>query len=394
MSTGKLKIGILTLTFNTNYGGLLQAFALQKVLENMGHEVLSIYRVTEIMPLKMKVLSFVRRFTLRTFFGKKVVVRSWPSAKEQSVIAQHTNRFLRENIALTDLLKSEKEFGKLEKYGFDAYIVGSDQVWRPKYSPNLQNHFLGFLNGNTAVRRISYAASFGVDNWEYTPSQTLNSINLAQKFHSISVREDSAINLCRKFLGVEAIQHVDPTMLLIKEDYIRLVEKEGTKSMEGSLFNYVLDITPEKMEFINNLAEQLQLVPFSATASGAFRDLGKNRLEECVFPPVTTWIRGFMDAEFVITDSFHGTVFSIIFNKQFIAIGNKKRGMTRFTSLLKMFDIEYRLIDFSELKNIDDIINKPINFVKVNKILQAKRKEAVMYLQNALQPENRNRNNN
>jgi polysaccharide pyruvyl transferase WcaK-like protein len=117
---------------------------------------------------------------------------------------------------------------------------------------------------------------------------------------------------------------------------------------------------------------------------GLFREVGKTLLAKCIYPPVTNWIRGFMDAEFVNTDSFHGTVFSINFNKPFISIGNKKRGMTRFDSLLKMFGLENRLIDSTD-KNVLEIIHEKIDFIRVNKILDNKRKEAKLYMKNALQ---------
>lgn len=383
MSTAKLKIGIVTLPFNTNYGGLLQAFALQRVLINMGHNVLTVNRATEGMPLKMKILSFGRRIVLRTIFRKQVVVRTWPSKNEQKTIAQHTDRFLKESIVTTELLKSEKDFNKLKKYGFDAYVVGSDQVWRPKYSPNLKNHFLGFLNGNAQIKRISYAASFGVDMWEYTTAQTDNCIALARQFKSISVREDSAVTLCRQHLGVNAAQHIDPTLLVSKEEYIKLVEKDKIQKNEGKLLVYVLDLSTVKQKIIKQVKNELQLEITSTMPESSFKEAGSKNLEKCIFPPVTNWIRGFMDAEFVITDSFHGTVFAIIFNKPFISVGNKKRGMTRFHSLLAIFGLENRLIGESEM-DIKEIINTPIDFENVNKIIEKKKKEALQYLEDAL----------
>lgn len=385
MNTAKLNIGIVTLPFNSNYGGLLQAWALQKVLKNMGHDVLTVNRMTEGMPLKMKILSFGRRIALRTVFQKQVVVRTWPNQKEQQTIAQHTDRFINENIATTQLLKSENDFQKLNKYGFDAYIVGSDQVWRPKYSPSLKNHFLGFLNGNAAIKRISYAASFGVDNWEYTTAQSANCIALAQQFHFVSVREDSAVNLCRQHLGVNAVQHIDPTMLVAREEYIGLVENDKISKNEGKLVVYVLDLSAGKKRIIEQVKNKLGLEITSTMPESSFKEAGNKNLQKCIFPPVTNWIRGFMDAEFVITDSFHGTVFAIIFNKPFISIGNKKRGMTRFNSLLKIFGLENRLVEETEM-DLGKIINTPIDFDRVNKILKSKKNEALRYLENALQP--------
>ena len=378
-----MKIGIITLPFNANYGGLLQAYALQSVLKQMGHDVLTVNRLTRGMPLKMKVLSLGRRLILRLFFQKKVVVRTWPTAKEESITNQHTNRFITENIRTTELIGSERHFSRLEKYSFDAYVVGSDQVWRPKYSPCLNNHFLGFLGHNSKIKRISYAPSFGVENWEYTPKQTSECSLLAKKFVAISVREDSAVDLCKKHLGVDAVQALDPTLLVSKEEYVKLVENDNIPKLGGTLLTYVLDLTPEKKGIIQSVMDELNLVPVSVMPKSLFKEAGSRKLENCIFPPVTEWIRGFMDAEFVVTDSFHGTVFSIIFNKPFLAVGNSKRGMNRFASLLRMFDLEDRLIlTADDMKRIK--LNTPIDFGKVNLTLKNKQQQALSFLNNSL----------
>lgn len=379
-----MKLGIITLPFNSNYGGILQAYALQKTLTNLGHEVKNVNRFSKGIgiPLKMKILSFGNRFIKRYLLGKRVPLRIWPTAKEQKFMAQHTENFIKENITLTHFLKNDSEFPSLEKYNFDAYIVGSDQVWRPRYSPKIENHFLGFL-GYKNITRIAYAASFGVDKWEYSDEQTKRCCDLAQKFDAISVREDSAIRMCKEHLKVNAFQVVDPTMLLEKEVYEELVKKDNLPERKRKLLNYVLDITPEIKTIISKIENTMGLESFSTMPKNLFRFVGKEKIDTCVAPPVTNWIKGIMDADFVITDSFHGTVFSIIFNKPFFALGNTKRGMSRFTSLLKTFELEHRLLTENNY-NIEEKINAKIDFEKVNKILNSKRKEAILFLQESL----------
>lgn len=379
-----MKIGILSLPFNYNYGGILQTYALQTSLQKMGHKVETVNRSSKISyPIKMKILSFGKRFLLKNVLRKNVVVRFWTNEKEEKLLRKNTDRFIQENIKTTKFLKSESEFSELEKLNFDAYIVGSDQVWRPRYSPNIENHFLKFTGNKTGIKRISYAASFGVENWEYTAKQTQSCSALAKQFNAISVREDSAVELCKNHLQVDSVQTLDPTLLLSIEEYTKLVEKENTTKNKGTLLMYVLDLAPEKRKIVQTVIDQLKLTPFSTMPESTFRDVGKKNIDKCIFPSVENWIRGFMDAEFVITDSFHGTAFSIIFNKPFLSIGNPKRGMTRFTSLLKMLDLEDRLI-----QNFDDTIlekiKKPIDFKKVNGLLDNKREEAFSFLKNAL----------
>ncbi len=378
-----MKIGIITLPFNTNYGGILQAYALQSALKKMGHEAITINRKTEGMPLKMKVLSVGRRLLLTASGKKSVVIRTWPDKNEDLIISGHTNRFITENIKTTPQFKSENDFSMLQEQGFEAFVVGSDQVWRPKYSPDIANHFLGFVQNKKNIKRVSYAASFGVDNWEYTEEQTKKCSELAAQFNAISVREDSGVILCNKHLGVKAIRVIDPTLLIDKKEYIALVERDKIPKFDGTLLNYVLDRAPDKQAIIHGIETQLNLKTFSTMPETSFRESGKNKLQQCVFPPVTSWIRGFMDADFVVTDSFHGTVFSIIFNKPFLAIGNEKRGMSRFVSLLRIFGLEDRLVT-ENTPEISGIIKTPIDFEKVNSILNTEKMLAMKFLNDAL----------
>lgn len=114
----------------------------------------------------------------------------------------------------------------------------------------------------------------------------------------------------------------------------------------------------------------------------SFSEPGRKDINDCVFPPVEEWIRGFIDTEFVITDSFHGTVFSIIFNKPFISIANKSRGLTRFESLLKLFQLEDRLIFSYKDLNLNGF--KEIDWKKVNAILKREREKSKLFLEKYL----------
>lgn len=215
--------------------------------------------------------------------------------------------------------------------------------------------FLYFGDKKDKAKRIGYATSFGVDNWEYSTEQTIKCSLLVKSFDAISVRKDSAVNLCKEYLGVDVIQVLDPTMLLNKDDYIKLVEKDNIKECKRTLMTYILDKSSENTIIIQKVAKELGLIPFSVLPNKTFSEVGRKYIDDCIFPNVTDWIRGFMDADYVVTDSFHGTIFSIIFNKPFISIGNAGRGLTRFTSLLKMFGLEHRLILYSNELTLEKI---------------------------------------
>lgn len=350
-----MKIGILTHPLHTNYGGLLQALALQESIEQKGHHVVIInreYPKTKQYGLIALKVAF-RQFANDLVFNYKI------------------KTFVRNNYKLSKkLLSSDKLSQYLDQTRFDAIIVGSDQVWRPKYSPDIFNYYLDVTEGLN-MKRISYAASFGVDEWEYTDEETKRCSQLARQFDAISVREQSGVQLCKQYLGVDAQWVLDPTMLHDRCFYESLVKKYGDKPSDGDLFCYVLDKNNTKTSIINQIAEELHYKPFYCNVSN----------NKTINPSVTKWIRSFMDARMVLTDSFHGTVFSIIFNKPFWVIGNERRGLSRFESLLKLFGLEERLI--TDANNIDYI--KPIEWSSVNNKLLELRRESLSFLFNSIE---------
>lgn len=380
-----MKLGILTQPLHNNYGGLLQNYALQQVLIRAGHEVETIDWQSPKAGWLRICLARVKWTLLPVILPhkyKRPKSNYAPTNKEMATIRRNTNRFIDTYIRRTPAVQSLAGFAKQSKVGqYDGYVVGSDQCWRPKYNTLLPAMFLSFVRDKD-VRRIAYAASFGTDSWEFTPEMTSLCAPLAQKFDLVTVREDSGVKLCKDHLGVEASHVLDPTMLLTKEDYIRLIEAEKEPRSTGTLFNYILDPDETKAAFINRVAKEMNLKPFQVLpkyqAETRTRADVKRRIEDCVYPRVTTWLRAFMDAEMTIVDSFHGMIFSIIFNKPFWVIGNAGRGMSRFTSLLRIFGLEDRLLDVSELERVD--YTKPTNWEVVNDLLEQKRESSTQLL--------------
>ena len=186
-----MKIGLLTLPLNLNYGGVLQAYALQNILSKMGHEVWLIDRVEN--------SSLDLKFTIKRM-GRKIL---YPAPNPS-----HLHQFIEQQITpKTKQIDSNKKMHQLKKMQMEAYIVGSDQVWREKYCRSIKmNYFLDFVEDVKALK-IAYAASFGVDAWEYDEGQTLTIRNLLHCFKAVSVREKSAVHLCKEFLDIDA-QHL------------------------------------------------------------------------------------------------------------------------------------------------------------------------------------------
>ena len=369
-----MRIGILTLPLHINYGGILQAYALQTVLERMGHDACLIEerRWPLRLPLWKAPLSYGKRILMNLTGHPFPVFYEWKANRERPVVGQHTDKFVNKYIKR----RIVENFSDITEGDYDAILVGSDQIWRPRYFLNIGHAYLDFTKG-WDIRRIAYAASFGTDEWEYTPEQTEMCARLLKVFDAVSVREKSGVGLCREHFGVRAKHVLDPTMLLTADDYVKLFEAAGTPKSKGTLLCYILDETSEKTALVNKIAAERHLVPFRVNSKV---ENIMAPLSERIQPPVEQWLRGFYDAEFVVTDSFHACVFSILFNKPFIAIGNVNRGLSRFTSLLEIFELTDRLMTDTS----HHISQKNINWNCVNSFLESMRDLSCIYLQTNL----------
>lgn len=375
-----MKICILTQPLYTNYGGILQNYALQFILKSMGHEVWTENRALD----KLSIWARIRRISWFRRLMKKSKYPA-PSLYYRKIIGQYTKIFIDKYITLTRPVISSTIRDVFQAYDFDAYIVGSDQVWRPTYSPCITNYFLDFT-GDDNIKRIAYAASFGTSDWEFSKEERTICGKLLEKFDAISVREDSAVELCEKYFSVKAEQVLDPTMLLEKEDYIHLLGDASSHVRNSCLMVYFLDYTKKKQQMVVDIMDKTKFGMFEIDPPfprESFFDVGPKGISNCVFPPVTKWIEGFYKSSFVITDSFHGTVFSIIFNKPFIVVANKERGNDRFYSLLKLFDLENRLIE-KENQNWRDILDTPISWKGINEKRSLLKKYSICFLKNSL----------
>lgn len=371
-----MRIGILTLPLHTNYGGILQAYALQTVLERLGHEVVVIdISRKHSLPFHKALLAYPKRTISRYVLGRKfVMVRAEKYANYvDRVKRRNTQMFINKYVHCLEI----KTVAQLNEKDYDAIVVGSDQIWRPQYAPGIEHSFLDFAE-DWNIKRIAYAPSFGVDNWEYNELQTEHCKKLLEKFDAVSVREKSGVELCRNYLHHDALWVLDPTMLLQADDYIKLFDSIGkTERKEEIIFNYVLDPTEETEVLTRLLASTLGLKTIRDNSKA---EDSSAPLEERIQPPVEQWLRDFANAKFVITDSFHACVFSIMFKKQFLVVANKDRGIARINSLLGYFGLENRVLsNASIMKNL-----KVIDYDVVYKKLDAMREKSIEFLNSAL----------
>lgn len=374
------KIAILTQPLHINFGGTLQAFALQKTLISMGYEVETLnYQWKKISDLK-KLLSALKHKILSN-------TKVYPFfEKELEVLKSEHTKFIDKNIKYSPILYSVEEVKKyFDSKKFDAIVVGSDQVWRVAYSPRIESFFLDFLSDKKGIKKIAYSASFGIDDWQFDNEKTLEIKTLLHKFNAVSVRENSGVNLCQQYLDMKVKHTLDPTLLLEAKEYLQLIKGiQKDSDNTGNIFLYILDKNKDKEKIINTISKKLDKEIFYNQPEKTVKEsfiIGD--LEPYIYPPIENWIKSFIEADFIVTDSFHGTVFSIIFNKPFISIVNKERGASRFESLLEQLGLMNRMVNVSS-EISDDLIHDEIDYDLVNRKLIDLKLKSINYLNEVL----------
>ncbi|PHR99335.1 MAG: MurB family protein [Oceanobacter sp.] len=375
-----MKVSILTQPLGRNYGGLLQAYALQLVLKNLGCDVETLNR-RKYFPVKVRLISHFK-YLVKNILAKFGVEKYLDSNRNPCVNLE----YFRDNfILLSPLVESDRDL--LSYYSlnnFDVFLVGSDQVWRPCYSPKLSNYFLDFCDDlHLKSKRVAYAASFGVDEKEFTEEEVAICRPLAKRFDAMSVREDSGVELLRDYFNVDSEVVLDPTLLLDVNDYEYLIKNDGSTEavLPSGVLAYILDMDESKEGVVEKVCNVFGSTPFYMMNNPTrAKSRLKNRTE--FYPRVGDWLNSFKSADFVVTDSFHGCVFSIIFNKQFLVIGNKSRGLARFHSILRRFGLESRLVDDSAQVD-SSLVLENIDWTVVNKIKNEGRKSSLDFIKDS-----------
>lgn len=348
-----MKIALLTLPYDNNYGGNLQRYALMKVLQDMGHDVTHIFLKSHAsLKWYVKPYSYIKRSINK--LTSKICIPVFYEEKCNKLMEERckeTMLFYDKYINHTEPCYCIEDVKRVCKDNYDAYIVGSDQVWRASMTGQLgiENYFLKFLNKNNC-KKIAYAASLGNVDPDYSEKQYYRLNKMYKQFFKVSLREESTVEVFKSkgFTSPEPTFCLDPTLLLNAKDYEDIIESSEVQHKTVSkIFCYVLDDS----ERIHSVIDSKK------------SELGIDAVIETIYcnQPISIeqWLANIHDADFVITDSYHGTVFSIIFNKQFQYVGNEERGNERVSSLLK--SIGYGEDDDS--KKIK-AINKSIEFLR------------------------------
>jgi len=364
-----MKIGILTLTPAENYGGILQAASLVYALRELGHETVVINKVHWFPLWKRCARSILDKIPFQDFRG----IRGSAIKKKQ------LREFVVNKIPISpEIVYSPHDLDNLvKKENFDAVIVGSDQVWRYEYIDDgfYTVYFLDFIKKHP-IKKVSYAASFGRNEW-YRSDKQQEIARLLGDFDAISVRERSGVDLCAKLFGVSAACHLDPTLLAGKKFHEQLIlEDSESETFEGGLVVYGLD----ESEAIEKIIIKVMLELERRRGANKITFLSKSRKGR--YYSVSEWLGALKNADFIITDSFHGMIFAVLFSKQFIVFGNEKRGLARFTDFLNEVGLQDRLA--AEETEVMTLLEKRIDYIAVQDRIEYWRAQSLSYLRSAL----------
>ncbi|MDK2897350.1 MAG: hypothetical protein PWP04_1470 [Candidatus Atribacteria bacterium] len=379
------KVAIVTLIGYYNYGNRLQNYATQEVIKDLGYEVQTIiyYKRVEArkealnVAIKRKMTSFLNKTNKQRYYTLKnklihILYKDLIYKRRRAF-----KLFTQTNISETDIIYDDYIFNNLAE-DYDFFVTGSDQVWHPF----IGDKPLYFLTFAPKGKRIAYAPSFGVAE---LPESCLEDYKkYISEIPYLSVREQSGADIIKKLTGREAIVLVDPTLMLTKEKWMSISKPAVHKPSRRYLLTYFLgELSNDAKKLIKTIAAHRNL---EVVQLATFKDKKRFTADPAEFIDYVN------SSDIVLTDSFHGTLFSILFEKPFIVfnrIGIGPSIVSRIETLLSKFKLESRRWQSMKGKNMDDLMNDlfEIDFSHVPSILEAERKKALGFLKMALNAE-------
>lgn len=363
-----MKIDIITLHRAENYGSVLQTFALQKKLEDLGHEI----QILDYHPERYTNIGKLRRLKKQSkklenpilLLAAKILI--YPSYIRKNIVF---NKFIKKYLNLTQYSFMTNEEAKLlDIKDADAFCTGSDQVWNSHWNEGVEKAlYLDFAPKNKLI--FSYAASIGLSNLPENEIEITK--NLLNKYEFISVRENTGIKILHDLGRTDAIQCLDPTLLLAKEEWSRYASNKYKR--KKYILTYNLHHDSEIDKYAIALSQEYG-IPIWNISYNWHDIIRKGHL--CWCPSVESFLGLIKHAKFIVADSFHATVFSIIFERPFITI-TPEIASSRISSLLNMLGIGERNIKF--FKDIS-IMEKPIDYITVKQRLNVKIHDSINYL--------------
>ena len=344
----KYDVGVIGLWAENNYGCLLTGYALYSLVKELGYST-----------------AFIKKKRIDAPFTNSMVERFTPKL----------------DVVIPDL----SDLPDLNNH-FDTFLVGSDQVWNYELTcSDGKFFFLDFVTSDK--RKIAYASSLG-SRFNAPNGVEKNIIGyLLNRFDKISVRENYAVDELRKNVGINSEMVLDPVFMCDKSVYENLINEVSEHlPNEDYIFAYIMDPTPEKNRILNYVSQALDLKVYVAT-DASNNTVKRGRITFLYVLPeidLQVWLKYYKNSKFVVTDSFHGTCFSVIFQKDFVSIGNISRGIKRFESLLGLLGLTERMVtSLSELAD-KNLLAKDIDYKRVYTTINKEKDRSLVWLKNAL----------
>jgi len=372
-----MRIGLLTFHFADNYGAVMQAYALQKYLQSLGHDV-------SFVDYRPSYMTKGGRFRLprsrRDLYANATVAFIYLSRLRAALSGRARNTafqdFIHTHLRIEGPLYESFDELLANPPPCDAYVCGSDQIWNPPPRAGVDPaYYLAF--DDSACKRVAYAASFGRSDIEAEYKKKIG--ELLNGMDAISVREESGVDLVRQISGRPSVWVPDPALLLDDYEEIMADGPQGEYVFSYSLRTGAL--IGEVQELVARSCDLPVLTPYSAQqrwrSGGRVEHLGPGQ-----------WLAAIARARFVVTNSFHGTLFSILFRKPFITtclVGRNAELNERFHSVLSRLGLSDRLLDTADSEKVESLRKAPMDWDGVHERLGKWREEARLFLTEALQ---------
>lgn len=382
------KVGILTFshTKNMNFGAMLQSYALYTAIERCGYESYIIdWDIKKKLIFSFKSINAISKYSfLKAVIRRIIGVSLSPLLNLISIKIGGSTffEFSKKYLPNKTIKVTKNSFSKLNN-SIDIFVVGSDQVWRYKSCPDIKTFFLDFVEDEKI--KFAYAASFGIDKWNEAPVDITHEVShLIKRFNRISVREDKGVDICSSTFGVNATQVLDPTLLLEKSDYEKIINEGNFLYTIKSDFIAVMLLDNISNDSFNKKLSNITQLSTINIKGAELKLIGRQFVK---FNSIPHWLEMIQKAHFIVTDSFHCAVFCLIFEKPFAVIINKERGSNRLESLLSLFKINDVLFESKEEFLNSKIWMTKINYRSIKEKIKEERMKSIQFLNNALKNE-------
>ena len=380
-------IGLVTCYFHHNYGSMLQAYATEMIMQQMGLPFQTIACKAPINYMQEnKILYIIKKLLIADWkmrLGKMKIERAKKEnpmfAKNWEIRNKAFDQFAETFFHVSPYCKNREELTKMAE-NYSAFLVGSDQLWR---TDSVEHGYYTLEWVPDHIRKIAYSTSIGVK--EVPWFQVEKNKRFMNRFDHIALREQSACDLVYKLTGRKVPVVLDPTLLFTGDQWLEIQQQEPLTNGKY-IFCHLLGDNPSQREFIKSVKEKTGYKIVALQQLDDYIPSDEGFADEAPYVGPREFLNYIRNAEYVFTDSFHCSVFSILYKKNFFtfsrfAEGAKQSTNTRIDNLLHITDLEDRRM--TNDKTIEEVVNFKRNFDGVDEKLNALRKSSMDYLYNA-----------